>query len=678
MRKPILILLFCLALVCGAEAREVYPLDDSWTFSFRYENSTDNARCVTLPHTWNLDALAGGGDYLRTTADYQRRLYVPRQWSGRRLFLKFYGVESTAVLLVNGRYVGEHRGGTTAFVLEITDRVRFGEENQLRVVVSNAPTEEVLPLSSVHNLYGGIHRPVELIVTGPTAVSPLHLGSDGVLIRPRTVSAERVDADAEIYLTSRGESACRLTVEVRDPGDSLVAAKTLRAKIDGKPVVVPFSVGRPRLWSGDDPALYRVRVSVESDTSSDEVCVETGFRNIRFTADEGFRLNDSLVQVRGVTLYYDRTGRASALTEDDYDEDFALLRELGANALRSPAGPHAPRLYDLCDREGVLVWIDLPLIRAPFLSDLAYYPSPRIEENGRLQLLEIIAQNINRPSVVMWGLFDRLWQRGEDPVSYVRSLCELARRSDPSRPTVACSNQDGELNRITDLVVWAQEVGWERGHTEDLAVWLERLHTGWPELRSGVCYGGAGSPAQQFAPARRPGAPLAQTEGRQSRFHEDYTRHLLRDTLLWGVWINTLCDYGSAREPQGVEATGLVTMDRRLRKDAFYLYRALWNGAEPTLRIADRRCDRRGADLQTVTVYSSAGEPVVTLDGDTLPVKEYAPCIYRCDSVRMRGRVRIEAAAGALRDEAVFTGDCALIAPPRRDPLQTAGLLRTN
>lgn len=673
-----LILILSLLLAVGAEAREVYPLNDSWAFSFRHENSSDNARCVTLPHTWNLDALAGDPDYLRTTADYQRRLYVPRQWSGRRLFLKFYGVESTAVLLVNGRYVGEHRGGTTAFVFEITDRVRFGEENQLRVVVGNAATGEVLPLSSVHNLYGGIHRPVELIVTDATAVSPLHLGSDGVLIRPRTVEAERVEADAEVHLTSRGESACRLTLEVRDSEDSLVATRTVKAKLDGKPVVIPFAIARPRLWSTQTPHLYRASVSVESDSSRDEVRVETGFRNIRFTADEGLRLNDSLVAVRGVTLYYDRTGRASALTDGDYEEDFALLRELGANALRSPAGPHAPRLYDLCDREGVLVWIDLPLLRAPFLSDLSYYPSPRIEENGRNQLLEIIAQNINRPSVVMWGLFDRLWQRGEDPVPYVGTLCELARRNDPSRPTVACSNQDGALNRITDLVVWAQDIGWERGRTEDLAVWLERLHAGWPELRSGVCYGEPGSVEQQFSTGRRPGAPLALTEGRQTRFHEDYTKYLLRDTLLWGVWINTLCDYGSARRPQGVEATGLVTMDRSQRKDAFYLYKALWNGAVPTLRIADRRCDRRDGELQTVTVYSSAGEPVVTLGGDTLPVREYAPCIYRCDSVRMQGAVRIEAAAGELRDAASFTGACALIAPPRRDPLQTAGLLRIN
>lgn len=189
-----LLLIFLLIAAWSVQAREVYPLCDDWLFSFRYENSSDNARCVTLPHTWNLDALAGTIPYLRTTADYQRKLYVPQTWTGKRLFLKFYGVESVAHLFVNGTYVGEHRGGTTAFVFEITDRVKYGSENLLRVAVSNAITGDVLPLSSIHNIYGGISREVELIVTDSTAVSPLYLGSSGVLIHPRAVSTERAEA----------------------------------------------------------------------------------------------------------------------------------------------------------------------------------------------------------------------------------------------------------------------------------------------------------------------------------------------------------------------------------------------------------------------------------------------------------------------------------------------------
>ena len=295
-----LLLIFLLIAAWNAQAREVYPLCDDWLFSFRYENSSDNARCVTLPHTWNLDALAGTAPYLRTTADYQRKLYVPQEWAGKRLFLKFYGVESIARLFVNGTYVGEHRGGTTAFVFEITDRVKYGSENLLRVAVSNAITGDVLPLSSIHNIYGGINRDVELIVTDPTAVSPLYLGSSGVLIHPRAVSAERAEAEAEIHLTSKGDNFCRLTLEAFDPTGIQAAAKTIKAKLDGKPVVIPFTVENPRLWDLDHPNLYRMRVSVESDTSRDEVEIVTGFRNIRVTPEEGFRLNDSLVRVHGV------------------------------------------------------------------------------------------------------------------------------------------------------------------------------------------------------------------------------------------------------------------------------------------------------------------------------------------------------------------------------------------
>ena len=371
-----LLLIFLLIAAWSVQAREVYPLCDDWLFSFRYENSSDNARCVTLPHTWNLDALAGTIPYLRTTADYQRKLYVPQTWTGKRLFLKFYGVESVAHLFVNGTYVGEHRGGTTAFVFEITDRVKYGSENLLRVAVSNAITGDVLPLSSIHNIYGGISREVELIVTDPTAISPLYLGSSGVLIHPRAVSTERVEAEAEIHLTSKGDNFCRVTLEAFDPDGIQAAAKTIKAKLDGKPVVIPFTVENPRLWDLDHPNLYRMRVSVESDTSRDEIEIATGFRSIRVTPEEGFRLNDSLVRIHGVTLYYDRPGTGSAMTTEDYIEDFAFVRELGANALRSPAGPHASCLYDLCDRTGVLVWIDLPLIRAPFLSDVSLLSEP--------------------------------------------------------------------------------------------------------------------------------------------------------------------------------------------------------------------------------------------------------------------------------------------------------------
>lgn len=668
---------------CSLEgtAREIYPLNDNWLFSFRYENSSDNARRISLPHTWNLDALTGKADYLRTTADYLRKLYVPRAWTGKRLFLKFYGVESIAELFVNGKHIGGHRGGSTAFAFEITSAVKFGAENDLRVVVRNVVTGDVLPLSTIHNLYGGIYRDVELIVTDKTAISPLYLGSEGVLIRPLSVSPEQVEAEAEIHLVSPAGEACRLTLELFAPSGMQVVSKSARVKPDaGKPVIFSFTLDEPWLWSLANPNLYRVRVSVENDNSKDEITFTTGFRTIRVTPEQGFRLNDSLIRVHGVTLFYDQAGTGNVLTKSDYAQEFALLRELGANALRSPAGPHAPTLYEQCDRKGMLAWIDLPLMQAPFLSDIPYYPSAQLEENGREQLREIIAQNMNHPSVVMWGLFSRLGSRGEDPVSYVRSLNTLAHKLDPSRPTVACSDQDGALNFVTDLIVWAQEIGWEKGRTSDLAVWLGQLKSKWSHLRSAICFGVPGRIDLQLERGQlsQSGSRSSLPESEQTRFHEEYAKYLAQDSLLWGVWINTLADYGSARRPDGIEATGLVSFDRQGRKDAFYLYKCLWNKEEPTLYIADRHNDRRSNALQTLTVYSSAGQPTVKMNNDTLQLKQYAPGIYRCEGIEMRGRVKITAEAGGLRDSVLLNGGYALTAPQQRVLPQTAGLRRTN
>ncbi len=561
MKRVVLPILLMLC-VC-AKAREVTKWRDGWQFSYRHEGSTDAARAVRIPHTWNLDALAPNPTYLRTTGDYQRKFDVPQEWTDRRLFVKFHGVETTAQVFVNGKFVGEHRGGSTAFAFEITDFVRFGTENRLRVAVSNSLTDSVLPLSALHNVYGGIYRDVELIVTNASAISPLYLGTDGVIVRQKTVTEERVEGTVEAHLTSRGETSCRLTLEMTDTEGVAVVSKVARVRVDGQnPVTQSFAIERPRLWSPQSPQLYTVKVTVESELSNDEVTLTTGFRSISITPTQKLALNGEAVDVHGVALRYDRVGIGNALTDKDIADDFAVVREVNANALRSPSGPHAQQLYDLCDEAGVMVWIDLPFSRAPFLSDISYIPTPGFEENGRQQLREIIAQNMHHPSVVMWGIFDRIWMRGPDPVPYIETLNELAHKLDPSRPTVACSDQDGVLNTVTDLIVWSQKVGWDEGATEDLTLWLEQLGRNWTHLRSGITYS----------------VPSGMNETRQTRFHGAYIEQLERDTLLWGVWVD-LFDFGAARRidtPDGVETTGLVTFDRRHRKEAFTRYQNWW------------------------------------------------------------------------------------------------------
>lgn len=677
MKRILSILLAALCLT--TQAREIYTLNEGWRFFFADENSSDNARIVSLPHTWNLDAAGAAGSYLRTSARYTNTLVIPDGWRGKRLFVKFYGVQNTADLFVNGQLAGEHRGGTTAFTFEITDKVRFGAENILSVAVSNYAQNDILPVSTDQNVYGGIYRDIELIVTGQTCISPLYLGSDGVLIRPKTVTAERLEAEAEVHLLTRqGETALPLTLEVTAPDGSKVYGRTQKVKLDGKPVKIAFAFDRPERWSPASPALYRVTAIAGEGAAADTVNVRTGFRQIEVTSDRGFLLNGEPMQLHGVTLYYDRPGVGNALLPVHCEEDFALLREMGANALRSPSGPHAPSLYDLCDETGVLVWIDLPFTRAPFLGDIAYFATERFRENGRQQLREIIAQHLNRPSVAMWGIFASLRQNGDDVKSYLEELNGIARELDASRPTVACSNQDGAINFITDLICWRQNVGWERGSTDDLLVWSEQLHTKWRKLRSAVIYGGEGFTEHQGDMQVRDARQNWMPEGRQTRFHEEYARHLGDDSLFWGIWIDALTDYGAARRPAGIDGKGLVTFDRRKRKDAFYLYKALWNKQEPTLYIADRRNRMTDDTLQLFKIYSSAGVPLLRINEDTVTVYEYAPCQYLSDTVTIKGRGTIEASAGGLSDRMEIRTGIALKPRQQHSPRRRASLSPTN
>lgn len=669
--------LLLLAICASTQAREVFPLNEGWRFFFKSENSSDNARHVTLPHTWNTDT-GGTGYFLETTANYQNDMYIPAEWATKRLFVKFYGVQSVADVFVNGYYVGGHKGGGTAFALEITDKIRFGSDNALLVVVSNNYCDDVLPTSTDMNLYGGIYREAELILTEKTAVSPLYLGSDGILVHQNSVGDERVEGEAEIHLVTGGENSCVLTLDITAPDGSRVFSKRQKTRIDGKSVTIPFSVDAPQLWSPANPALYRVSVSIGDATVTDSVAVRTGFRSIVATPAGGFAVNGNRIPIHGVTLYHDNAISGGALIAPDYEADLGQIRTLGANALRSAVMPHAQYLYDRCDELGMLVWVDAPFHRSSFLGDVAYYATPQFEQNGLQQLQEIIAQNYNHPSVVMWGIFSRLWTRGNDVTPYLGKLNAAAHALDPSRPTVACSDQDGNINFITDLIVWRQDVGWRKGTTDDVTVWRDQLQKGWSHLCSGICYGGSGFIGHKSYTAQA--APRANwmPEERQTHFHEQYAKNLQNDSLFWGTWINNMFDYGSVRRPYGVNGAGLVTIDRRERKDAFYLYKALWNKEEPTLHITDKRRTLRDGERQAFHIYSSAGAPTLLAGADTLAVTEYATCQYRTDSVSLRGTVEIKAIAGPLRDSVTLRVGNVLKPKRLQGPRRTVNPQPTN
>ncbi len=650
MRRYFLTLLLVLSLVSPqlVAARNVYGLNDGWRFFFKHENSSDMGRSVSIPHTWNTDAVGREGSYLQTTANYVNNCYVPKEWEGKRLFLKFAGVNNVATLFVNGRFCGEHRGGATAFTFEVTNYVRFGADNLVTVIVSNNNDSGIMPVSSKSNLYGGIYRDVELIVTDQVAISPLYYGSDGVLIHQKNVTAQSAEALAEVHISAIGEhKEIAVDIAVRDEDGQTVFENSVKSRHNTPVVEVPIELSNPNLWSPQSPNLYTVDVVVTSGDSRDSISVKTGFRSVEVTPQGGLMINGQRQKINGVTLHHDNALSAGALTLEDYSVDFAMIQDLGANAIRSNEMPHAQRLYDMCDQQGILSWIDLPFSKAPFLGDVGYFPTDRFRENGKQQLHEIIAQNINHPSVVMWGIFSMLSDKGEDPKAYIRGLNELAHKLDPSRPTVAASDQDGDINFITDLVVWRQSVGWNSGLFTEIDLWRNILREDWNHLRSGVTYGEPGFISQQNSELRNPPKSNWMPENRQREMHEVYSKSLDADSLFWGVWLGAMFDNGAARLPYGVDGSGLVTMDRRQKKDAYYLYRALWNEKSPTLHIVDSRQHTRLGTDQSVKIYASE-RPTLLINGDTVAVTAIAPAQYISERVSVEGDVKIEARLDSL------------------------------
>ena len=650
MKRWILYVLLIVSAVSSGYAREIYSLNSGWKFFYAEENSSDNAREIALPHTWNLDAFVGNGTYLQTSANYQRTLFVPAEWKGKRLFLRFHGVQSVADVFVNGRHIGEHYGGYTAFAFEITDKVSYGYNNTLLVAVSNAMRNDVLPTSTEENRYGGIYRDVELIVTEKTTISPLYYGTEGIMVHQTEVSKERVSGKVDIALLGKKDSSHNVTLDFLAPDGYVSLSKTVKAKIDGNLLSVPFTIENAELWSLGSPRLYTVRVTIGEEV----VEVKTGFRKIEVTAEKKFTINGRRVRVRGVLLGHDRMPKGNAVSKAEINSDIALVRELGANAVRSVVGPHSQHLYNECDRLGMVAWVDFPFVRAPFLSDIPYYSTPRFEMNGVQQLHEIVLQNINHPSVAMWGVFSMLRGNSKQQMDYIRKLNSTAKKLDSTRPTVAISNQDGEINFITDLIVWQQAVGWGSGEVSDLDLWQGALRSNWNHLRQAVCYGES-SNGVRFGSATAVGCNNSvAAKSRQQKFHEGYS-HFVDEDLFWGVWLNSMFDMGSARYVRGVRNSGVVAGDHKSRKNLFYLYKSRWNRRQPTLHITDKERDVRSEEKQVLTVYSSLGRPILTINGDTVACENVTHTIYRTDTLTLKGTNAVKVTVGDKVDEMSLT-----------------------
>ena len=613
----------------GADAqRHDQLLNDNWQFRFGHQVEKNTVARVDLPHTWNAqDALSGRTDYKRGLGHYERRLFVPADWKGQRLYLRFEGANSIADLFVNGRHAGQHRGGYGAFVFEITDFVNYGKANTLRVSVNNAETLELMPLVGDFNFYGGLYRDVHLVRTSPTCISLLDHGSSGIRLVQDSVSKDYAAIRALVALSNGSDTATQAEVLLRLlDGDREVAAQRLTLTLPPDSSVegsLPVSLRRPHLWDGRrDPFRYRAEVSLwRNGHEVDRVEQPLGLRYHHIDPERGFFLNGRHLPLRGVCRHQDRSEVGNALRREHHDEDAAIMAEMGANAVRLAHYPQAEYFYDLMDRYGFIVWAEIPFVGPGGYSDEGFVNLPAFRQNGREQLVELIRQHYNHPSIVVWGLFNELSMRGDDPVPYIKELNDLAHREDPTRLTVAASHTDGALNFVTDAMAWNRYDGWYGGTPAGLGQWLDHMHTTHPDLRIAISEYGAGASLyhQQDTLVKTVATSFWHPENWQTHYHMANWREISARPFVSGSFIWNLFDFGAAHRHEGdrvgINDKGLVTFDRRTRKDAFYFYKANWNKDEPLLYLAERRTTHRTRPVQTFMAFTNQPEAELFVNG---------------------------------------------------------------
>lgn len=600
------------------------------------------AREVTVPHVWNKEDAAQEGCRLYTTQ---------LTWAGTpeaRAFLSFDAVGGAARVWVNGKFIGEHRGGYACFRFDVTGTLEAGE-NTVAVAADNTRYNDINPLMGDFNNYGGIYRPVSLITTGPAHFDLLHDGDSGL-----ELTAKVEDGAGMLTALARvagAESGAKVQYTLLD-GDTVAAAIT--APADGEPVML--RVEHPHLWDGQtDPHLYtcRARLLVEGECV-DEVALPCGFCTIEMTADKGLLLNGKYIRINGVAKHQDREGVGCAPTEEQLDEDLALILETGANSVRLSHYQHPQYFYDLCDKHGLLVWAEIPMLSMPDGND-------GVVKNAAQQLTELIAQNRHHPSIYCWGIQNEIAMMGESIEMYRKTaeLDKLVRKLDPGRLS-ACANlycvkNSSQLNFITDMVGYNIYYGWYYGELGDYTPFFEKFRADNPQVPLGVSeYGVDCSTGYHNDDPKR----KDYSEEFQALYHETVYPQIAARSDLWGSYVWNMFDFGSAiRDEGGVKGKnckGLVTFDRKIKKDAFYYYKSWWS-KEPFVYITGRRYAKRRGETVNIKVYSNQSTIMLAVNGQAF-ASQTGERVFVFENVPLaEGDTVFSAAAGDCTDEITLT-----------------------
>ncbi|HZT60254.1 MAG TPA: glycoside hydrolase family 2 TIM barrel-domain containing protein [Pyrinomonadaceae bacterium] len=606
---------------------------------------------IDLPHTWNArDGEDGGNNYFRGTGWYRKRFEAQPAWADREVYLQFDGVNRRADVYLNGHLLGTHLGGFARFRFDATPYLKTDAENVVAVRVNNEGNG-IAPTRADFTFFGGIYRGVSLLVTDRVQVETLDYASPGVYLKQVHVSPERADLDVTVKLANHEPRAADLKVRtlVVDARGLTVKQAESPSKLaaNGKgQVVQQITLESPHLWDGvRDPYLYRVYVEVyEGGALRDRVEQPLGLRFFSFDADEGFFLNGRHLGLHGVCRHQDRLDKGWAISEADEREDFALIREMGANALRVAHYQQSQLWYTLGDEQGVVMWAEIP-----FVDDAL--DTPLFFDNAREQLRELIRQNYNHPAIIVWGVGNETKQPAADAL--ISQLAAAVRLEDPTRPSTYASDHadDDTKNWHTDLVAFNRYFGWYSRSADDFRAWADRAHREFPRAFLAVSEYGAGASVRQHElnPKKPEPGGHWHPEEYQAEFHEAYWKAMSARPYLWATFVWNMFDFAADQRDEGDTPgrndKGLVTYDRKTRKDAFFWYKANWSD-RPVLYITSRRFTERVESTTPVKIYSNADAVELFVNGISQGRRTGDGHVFRWADVRLkRGANTIEARA---------------------------------
>ncbi len=634
--------------------RNVIRLNDDWKFIQKNvglpASLPEDWQTVNLPHTWNaVDGHDGNGSYDRGCYWYAKTFATPKQpLPGGRVYVEILAAGQQATVYVNGRKVTYHEGGYSIFRADVTDFCHEEEENLLVIACSNEVKSSVYPESADFTFYGGLYRGVNLISVPSVHFDLDHFGGPGLTVTPRPCDEGGAVFELKGCVTDPDENFTVL-YSIRNAEGEEVGYACRPAAEPETTVYVPDA----ELWEIRRPYLYRVTAILQRRNEAfDEVSVRVGVRSVSCSPDKGFCLNGRQTPLRGVSRHQDKLYQGNALTREDHYLDAAIIKELGANTIRLAHYQHAQDFYDACDEMGFVVWAEIPFISV-------FKEDPEAHQNCISQLKELIIQNYNHPSICFWGISNEILIGGisEQLVENHRELNALAKELDSTRLTaiahVSMTPFDSPLHHITDVISYNHYFGWYGGRMEDNGPWLDRFHRAHPELCVGLSEYGCEGIVTYHGPNP---AVKDYSEEYQALYHEHMAKVLDERPWIWSSHVWNMFDFGcAARDEGGVSGRnnkGLVTMDRRTKKDSFYIYQAYWT-EKPMVHICGKRYARRAGRETEIRVYSNQPSVALYLNGEKVEEKS-SEKVFVFQVTLRDGFNTILAHAGTARDTATL------------------------